>query len=110
ALEAGGRLDRALEGLPDDAAMAERQKAAKPLTRAEVGVLLAFAKIALTDDLIASPVPDDPALAAELTAYFPERMRKTFAADIAGHRLRREIIATQLANAMINRGGATYMA
>src|SRR5262249_25835106 len=46
---------------------------------------------------------------AELTSYFPARMRSDFAADIRSHRLRREIIVTQLANAMINRGGPTYL-
>ncbi|MEX0852739.1 MAG: NAD-glutamate dehydrogenase [Bauldia sp.] len=108
-LEARGRLNRAVESLPDDAAMAERQKAGKPLTRAEIGVLIAYAKIVLHDDLMASDVTDDPGLEGELIAYFPEPMRLAFAGDIAGHPLRREIIATVLANAMINQGGPTYL-
>ncbi len=108
-LEARGLLNRAVETLPDDAGMAERQKAGRPLTRAEIGVLLAYAKIVLLDDLLASDVTEDPALEGELVRYFPERMRAEWASDIASHRLRREIIATQLANAMINRGGATYL-
>ncbi len=109
ALETEGRLDRVVEGLPDEAAVVERQKAARPLTRTEIGVLLAYAKIALTDDLIATDVPDDPALAAELSGYFPPPMQKAYADDIASHRLRREIIVTAIANAMINRGGPTYL-
>jgi glutamate dehydrogenase len=108
-LEARGKLDRAIEMLPDDATMAERQKQGKPMTRAEIAVLLAYAKIVLFDDLLESDVTDDPALAAELLRYFPKRMQKGHADDIAAHRLRREIIATQLANSMINRGGPTYL-
>ncbi len=108
-LEGRGLLNRAVESLPDDAAMVERQKAGKPLTRAEIGVLLAYAKIVLFDDLLATDVTGDPALGVELMRYFPERMGEAWAGEIEGHRLRREIIATMLANAMINRGGATFL-
>ena len=106
-LEARDRLDRAVEFLPDDAVLAERQAAGKPLTRPEIGVLLAYSKIVLFDDLVASAVPDDPYLEQELFAYFPKRMQKKMESEIRGHRLRREIIATQLANSLINRGGPT---
>ncbi|GBD49220.1 NAD-glutamate dehydrogenase [Methylopila sp. Yamaguchi] len=105
ALEARGLLDRAVEVLPDDATLAERVRAGDPLERPEIAVLLAWSKIALYDDLLASGTPDDPYLAKELLRYFPTLMRERFAEAIAGHRLRREIIATVLANAMINRGG-----
>jgi glutamate dehydrogenase len=54
-------------------------------------------------------VPDDPYLARELFRYFPAEMRERFAAEIKEHRLRREIIATQLANSLINRGGPTFL-
>jgi glutamate dehydrogenase len=108
-LERRGRLDRAVAGLPDDAAMLERQRAGRPLTRAEIGVLLAHAKLSLSDDLEVSDVADEPALAAELFRYFPSRMQKPYRTEIEGHRLRRDIIATGLSNAMINRGGPTYL-
>ena len=108
-LETRGFLNRAIELLPDDAALAERQKAGKPLTRAEIGVLLAWVKIALTGDLVASDLPDDVALARELTDYFPAAMRERFAGDIAAHRLRREIVATRIANEVINAAGPTAL-
>jgi glutamate dehydrogenase len=108
-LETRGKLDRAIELLPDDAAMMLRQKEGKPLTRAEIAVLLAYAKIVLFDDLIEGDVTDDPALAVELMRYFPKRMQTQHAAEIDAHRLRREIIATMLSNSMINRGGPTYL-
>ena len=108
-LEAHGHLDREVEALPDDATLAEKESAGEHLTRPEIGVLLAYAKITLFDELVASNVPDDAYLSRELFRYFPREMRETYHAEIAGHRLRREIIATVLANSLINRGGPTMM-
>ncbi|MET0530081.1 MAG: NAD-glutamate dehydrogenase [Microvirga sp.] len=109
-LEAQGRLNRAVEYLPDDGVLTERARRGESLTRPELAVLLAYAKLSLHDELLASAVPDDPYLAKELERYFPVAMRERFPDAIASHRLRREIIATQLANAIINRGGATMIA
>ena len=104
-LEQQGRLSRAVEFLPDEAALAERARRGEGLTRPELAVLLAYAKLALHDELLASRVPDDPYLSRELERYFPDPIRERFPDAIASHRLRREIIATQLANAIVNRGG-----
>lgn len=108
-LETRNLLDRQVEDLPDDASLAERQASDTPLTRAELGVLLAYAKIVALDDLVAGDVPDDPYLNELLVNYFPPKMQKTYAREIDTHRLRREIIATVLANSMINRGGPTFL-
>ena len=67
-LEARRLLDRKVELLPSDAALAERAARNEPLTRAEIGVLLAYAKMVLLDDLVASPLPDDPYLERDLLA------------------------------------------
>ncbi len=103
--EGAKQLNRKVETLPDDTVLAERYAAGKPLTRPEIGVLLSYAKIVLFDALAASDLPDDPYFAATLSNYFPAKMRKTNASDIDAHRLKREIIATVLANEAINRGG-----
>jgi glutamate dehydrogenase len=108
-LEERGLLDRAVEGLPDNATLEARAAGGKGLTRSEIGTLLAFAKIALSDDLRKSPVPDDPYLLRELLDYFPAPMRRRFAGEIGNHRLRREIISTRLANSLVNRGGPTFL-
>ena len=108
-LEAEGILDRSLEALPNDLAIAERRAAGKALTRPELAVLLAYAKLSLHEDLIRSDIPSDPYLGRELFSYFPEAMRERFADEIAHHPLRREIIATVLANDIINRGGSTFV-
>ena len=104
-LEQRGLLDRAVEFLPDDVAIAERTRRGQPFTRPELAVLLAYAKLTLYDDLLASGVPDDPYLARELSQYFPREVRDKFTDSVESHRLRREIISTNLANAVINRGG-----
>ncbi len=71
-------------------------------------MLLAYAKLALHDALLESAVPDDPYLATELVRYFPRALRDAYPDGIAGHKLRREIVATQLANAIVNRGGPAH--
>ncbi|MEM9738651.1 MAG: NAD-glutamate dehydrogenase [Pseudomonadota bacterium] len=107
-LEKRGVLDRALEGLPSSAEMVQRQETAQPLTRPELAVLLAWSKITLFDDLVASDVPDDPSFQATLTAYFPEDIRR-YGEAMAAHRLKREIISTVLANRLLDAGGPVFL-
>ncbi len=108
-LEKQGRLDRAVENLPSDAALLERQEARQPLTRPELAVLLAYAKIDLEDELIETAAPADRYLGRALFDYFPPMMRERFAAEVEEHPLRSEIIVTGLANDIINRGGPTFI-
>ena len=108
-LEKRGELDRAVEYLPDQLALEERRKRGEPLTRPELAVLLAYAKLSLYAELLDCAVPDDPFLGRELNRYFPKEMIERFPDALQSHRLRREIIATQLTNSMINRGGATLI-
>ncbi|HEY1544733.1 MAG TPA: NAD-glutamate dehydrogenase domain-containing protein, partial [Xanthobacteraceae bacterium] len=108
-LESRRLLDRAVEFLPDDVELTERRRRSEPLTRPELAVLLAYAKLSLNDDLLDSSVPDDPYLGRELNRYFPSAVAEKYPDALTHHRLRREIIATQLANSMINRGGPTLV-
>ncbi|MFD1697679.1 NAD-glutamate dehydrogenase [Roseibium aestuarii] len=108
-LEQLGELDRQVEFLPDDATLADMAKSGTYLARAELGVLLAYAKLHLYDKLLGSNVPDDSYLERELFRYFPSQMTEDYRDEIKGHRLRREIIATMMANSIINRGGATFI-
>ena len=109
AFEKAGRLNRAVEFLPSDEELAKRKAAGKGLTRPELAVLLAYAKLGLYDDLLASDVCDDPALVPELVAYFPTLLQRTQRAAIDRHRLRREIIATVVTNALVNRMGPWFV-
>ena len=108
-LERAGRLDRALEFLPNDEEIAERHTAGQALTRPELAVLLAYAKIVTYDALLASDLPDDPLLGDDLARYFPAPIQRKFPAAIGRHRLRREIITTHLTNSIINRTGPGFI-
>lgn len=108
-LESRGLLDRKIEDLPDDEEVAERLADEQGLTRPEIGVLVSYSKLVLFDDLVASDLPDDPHLETTLRDYFPKRMQKSHGDLIAAHQLRREIIATQIANEVVNRGGPSVI-
>ncbi len=100
-LEERGGLDRMVEGLPSTADMRLREEEGAPLNRPELAPVLAWSKIVLFDDLVASKVPDDPHFADVLRGYFPGAIRR-FDAAIDAHPLRREIIATVLANRLLD--------
>ncbi|HEX2817430.1 MAG TPA: NAD-glutamate dehydrogenase [Phenylobacterium sp.] len=108
-LESRGRLDRVVEGLPDAAGIAERAQAGKGLTRPELAVLLAYGKLELKREIVATDAPDDPFFERLLEDYFPRPMRK-WAEPMRRHRLRRDIIATVVANDVINRCGPSFPA
>ncbi|MFG2823605.1 NAD-glutamate dehydrogenase [Kitasatospora sp. NPDC048365] len=107
-LESDGRLDRALEFLPAEKAIRERQQAGRGLSQPELSVLLAYTKITLADELLATDLPDDPYFRTVLHEYFPTALRARFADAIDNHPLRREIITTLIVNDTINRGGCTF--
>jgi glutamate dehydrogenase len=106
-LERVGRLDRGLEGLPSDAALGERVKTGRGLCRPELAVLMAYGKLELFGEIIASSGPDDPWFEATLRDYFPAALAR-FDAEMRRHRLRREIIATMIGNDIVNLCGPTF--
>jgi glutamate dehydrogenase len=108
-LEHAGRLDRALEFLPEDETLTERMAAGHGLAAPEFAILLSYTKVALYEELLASDLPDDPHLAGELERYFPTAVRQRFGSRLARHPLRREIVATQVANGLVNRVGTTFV-
>ncbi|WP_066478781.1 MULTISPECIES: NAD-glutamate dehydrogenase [unclassified Sphingomonas] len=107
-LEAGGRLDRAVEGLGTNEELLRRAQEGKGLTRPELAVLLATAKLALQDAIETQALGSDPELLGDLHAAFPPAMRERFGPAIEAHRLRGEIVATKLANRIINRLGVLH--
>jgi glutamate dehydrogenase len=109
ALVANGHLDRELEFLPGSEEIATRKAAGTGLTAPEFAVLLAYRKITLTAELLASELPDEPAFARALEEYFPQPLRDRYQRYMQGHRLHREIVATVVVNHMINRTGTTFL-
>jgi glutamate dehydrogenase len=108
ALERRG-LNRALEFLPDDEALAERRQRKQALTRPELAVLMAYAKTTLYGDLVAGDLPEDAHFAGDLARYFPRPLRQAHRDAIQKHQLRREIVATVVANSVVNRIGFGFV-
>jgi len=107
-LEASGDLQRDLEALPTTATLRERLDQGQGLTSPELSVLAAYAKIELANALRDSDLADDPWFGGTLRRYFPSHLSERFDAELDTHPLRREIIATVVANDMINLGGVTF--
>ncbi len=103
--EEQGQLNRAVEGLASNEDLIRRGQENRGLYRPELAVLISTAKLALQDAIENSGLGDDPGLDSELLRAFPEAMQEKHAAAIVHHQLRHEIIATKLANRMINRLG-----
>ncbi|HEY5581135.1 MAG TPA: NAD-glutamate dehydrogenase [Rhodoferax sp.] len=108
-LEGAGRLNRAIEFLPSDEEITLRRARKLGLTAPEGAVLLAYAKMSVFDDLVASNLPEDPYFSGALKAYFPKVLSEKFGEAIAKHPLKREIISTYIANTVVNRTGATFV-
>jgi glutamate dehydrogenase len=106
-LEAKGKLDRKVEGLPTRAALTELAAAGGGLTRPELAVLLAYGKLDLDEAINESNAPDDPVFQDTLEQYFPKGLRR-FEGEMKRHRLRREIIATVICNDIVNTCGPTF--
>jgi glutamate dehydrogenase len=107
-LEKSADLKRELEALPTTATLRERLEQGQGLTSPELSVLAAYAKIELATALRESDLADDPWFRQTLRSYFPKQLRERFDAELDTHPLRREIIATVVANDMINLGGITF--
>jgi glutamate dehydrogenase len=108
ALEAARDLNRSVERLPSDEQLAERHNAGLGLTAPELAVLMAYAKITLEEELLASDLPDDPDFVPVLVRAFPAAVSGRFLDRVRAHTLRREITATALANGLVNRAGTTF--
>lgn len=108
-MESEGKLNRSLEFLPDDETLSERKLDKKGLTRPELSVLISYVKGDLKQTLIDSSLPDDPLLAGEMYKVFPQDLTLKFSKELGEHQLRREIIATQIANDMVNHMGITFV-
>ena len=106
--EGEGKLDRVVEGLPGNEELLRRGQDQGGMTRPELAVLLATGKLALQDSIESTLKLDDPSLDPELLAAFPEAMRDKHRQAIMEHRLRGEIIATRIANRMVNRLNIIY--
>lgn len=107
-LEKSGHLDRALEFLPDDEVLAERQRLGDGFTRPEICVLMAYAKNSLAEALLKEGLPSSNLLNRDLQDYFPKALQRDYARDIARHRLHKELRVTLVTNDLVNRAGIAF--
>jgi len=107
-LEQVAGLDRELEFLPSDEEIAERKAAHQGFVSPELAVIMAYCKIHLYSELVESDLPDDPYLGHDLERYFPAPLAERYSQQMGDHRLRREIIATVVANQLVDRAGTTF--
>lgn len=107
-LESDGKLNRELEFLPSDEQISERKANDKGLTRPELSVLISYVKGDLKEQLASDELANDPFVGHIVETEFPAAMKKKFGRVMTEHRLRKEIIATQVANDMINYMGITF--
>jgi glutamate dehydrogenase len=108
-LEAEGLLDRDLEALPTSEEMGERRRAGTGMARPELAVLLAYAKLSLTSALLSSSLPDSGYLERDARSYFPPPVVERFGDLVPQHPLRRELVATLVANDVVNSQGITFV-
>ena len=109
ALEKEGKLNRAIEFIPSDEELAERAAAGKDLTRPELSVLVSYAKMVLKESLVTDEITENPYYRQLLVKSFPLPLREKFNAAMDNHPLRKEIIATKLANNIVNDMGLNFM-
>ncbi|MBV7314617.1 NAD-glutamate dehydrogenase [Shewanella sp. NIFS-20-20] len=108
-LEKEGKLDRALEFLPSEDDLAERLAKNLPLTRPELSVLVAYGKMVLKEQLVTPEITDDSFLSKLLIDYFPQKLQQIYSGRMVQHPLRGEIIATSLANELVNDMGFNFV-
>ena len=108
-LQRSGKLDRHIEFLPDDKQLLERKSLGKGLTSSEIAVLMCYSKIILKEAILASDVPEDEYLKQFLIHAFPKPLQERYSAAMEQHRLKREIIATNVSNLIINEMGFGFV-
>jgi len=107
--EQAGKINRAIEFLPNEEDMIQRKAKGHGLTNPELSILFEYAKIILKEDILASDLPEDPYFLALLREEFPKTLRDKYQSNMQQHPLRREIIATQICNLIIDRMGITFI-
>lgn len=109
ALESEGRLKRHLEFIPSDEELNERSSNSQALTRPELAILMAYTKVKLKQAYSDSDLTDDPYINQMVEEPFPKVLVKKYREPLYQHRLRKEIVATQLANDIVNSLGITFV-
>src|SRR5262249_1246371 len=107
-LEQVAKLDHELEFLPSDEEISDRKASHQELVNPELAVVMTYCKIHLNAKLVESDLPEDPSLPHDLERYFPPPLPERYSQEMRSHRLSREIIATVVANQLVDRANTTF--
>ncbi|TLM78775.1 NAD-glutamate dehydrogenase [Microbulbifer harenosus] len=107
-LEAEGRLRRALEFIPDNDTLNDRQNKGLYLTRPELAVLISYVKVKLKEELLHARIIDNARVQEAVESAFPPALVARYKGLVYDHQLRREIVSTQVANELVNSMGITF--
>lgn len=110
ALERDDLLDRKIEDLPSDDMIQRLLQRGEGLTRPELAVILAYSKMTLFKQLMTTSFLDEDVMLHQAMEYFPDLLQERFPNEVPKHKLKRDIIATEVANIIINRMGPTFVA
>jgi len=108
-LDRTGKIDRALEFLPTEKQLLENKLLGKGLSSPSMCVLFCYSKIILKDYILKSDVPEDPYLSKYLVCSFPKPLQDKYSEQMQHHPLKREIIATNLTNIIVNEMGFSFV-
>lgn len=108
-LESNNLIDREIEFLPSSKEIKKRQAEKIGFTRPEFCVMLSYAKMEIYQQLLSSDLLNDSYLEKDLLSYFPKKMQKDFSDEILSHGLRKEIIATQITNFIVDNTGIYFV-
>ena len=108
-LERKAGLDREVEHLPNKEEINNRKTKQQGFTRPEIAVLMGYTKILLKNELIESQIPEEPFIEDKFEYYFPKPIRSKYKKYMSGHRLKRELIATQISNCVIDEMGINFI-
>ncbi|MCL5260717.1 MAG: NAD-glutamate dehydrogenase [Gammaproteobacteria bacterium] len=107
--ESTGKINRSLEFLPSNKSLEERKVQGIGFTRPEIAILIAYSKLILKAEVLQTNLLDDAYFNKYLGKLFPTLLVKKYAVEMSKHRLRREIIATQLINDLITNLGLVFI-
>jgi len=94
--------------LPSKSELLRREQEKLGFSRPEIAVLMAYSKMSVYQSLVHASLPKDKYYEKFLLEYFPTKMRKEFVTYIQNHQLKKEIIATVVANDIVNHVGPYF--
>ena len=104
-----GILNRTDEAVPSREELLASPERKRGLPRPLLAVLMGYTKMYAFQMVMETEFADSKSGRPFLDAYFPRRLRESFAEHFESHVLRREIIATAAVNYVVNKAGVSFL-